>query len=123
MIFIVFMYMAAEFFALDKTDRKIIAALEENSRQSNKAIAKKARANEHVVAYRIQRLINEGIIKKIYCVINRGALFPFISSFASSRAVPMLSPYNAASPVKGSIMPILTVPSVPSGALKPARPI
>ena len=76
MIFIVFMYMAAEFFALDKTDRKIIAALEENSRQSNKAIAKKARANEHVVAYRIQRLINEGIIKKIYCVINRGALFP-----------------------------------------------
>ena len=39
--------MATEFFALDKTDKKIIAALEENSRQSNKAIAKKARANEH----------------------------------------------------------------------------
>lgn len=63
-------------FILDKTDLKIIAALEEDSRQPNKAIAKKAGVNEHVVAYRIQRLLKEGIVKKIYCIINRGALFP-----------------------------------------------
>ena len=64
-----------KFFNLDKTDKKIIAALEQDSRQPNKAIAKKAGVNEHIVAYRIQRLLEEGVVKKIYCIVNRGALF------------------------------------------------
>jgi len=62
-------------FRLDKADRKIIAALEHDSRQPNKAIARSAGISEHVAAYRIQRLFDEGIVKKIYCIINRGALF------------------------------------------------
>jgi len=68
--------MSSEVFRLDKVDLKIIQALEENSRQSNKAIAKKATVNEHVVAYRIKRLFDEQVIKKIYSIIKRGALFP-----------------------------------------------
>jgi len=62
-------------FRLDKVDKKIIAALERDSRQPNKAIARSAGISEHVAAYRIQRLFDEGVVKKIYCIINRGALF------------------------------------------------
>jgi DNA-binding Lrp family transcriptional regulator len=51
---------------LDRVDTKIIAALDQNSRQSNKAIAKKTQTNEHVIAYRIQKLISEGIIQTGY---------------------------------------------------------
>ncbi|GEM_PF-812834 len=70
------MHVPEKIFNLDKTDKKIIAALETDSRMPAKAIAKKAGVNEHVAAYRIQRLFQEGIIKKIYCIVNRGALFP-----------------------------------------------
>ncbi|MDD5163157.1 MAG: AsnC family transcriptional regulator [Candidatus ainarchaeum sp.] len=61
---------------IDKVDLKIIKALEQNSRMPSKAIAKLASVNEHVVAYRIERLVNSGLINKIYCIISRGALFP-----------------------------------------------
>ena len=68
--------MAQGIFNLDKADIKILQALERNSRQPNKAIARKAGVNEHVVAYRIQRMLKEGVIRKIFCIVNRGLLFP-----------------------------------------------
>ena len=68
--------MASDVFKLDALDKRIIAALEKDSRQSNKAIARSVSANEHIVAYRIQRFFQLGIVKKIYCIIARGVLFP-----------------------------------------------
>lgn len=60
---------------LDKTDLRILAALEENSRQPNKAIARKLGINEHVIAYRIQKMLDSGKIRKIYCSIRRGVFY------------------------------------------------
>lgn len=47
---------------LDVKDKKILAQLDLNSRQSLQQIAKKVGLSKQVVAYRIKRLENEGII-------------------------------------------------------------
>ena len=68
--------MVEELIKLDKADKKILMALEENSRYSNKTIAKKTSLNEHVVAYRIKRLFDSGLLKKVCCIVGRGNLYP-----------------------------------------------
>ena len=68
--------MVEDKFKLDKNDKKILMALEENSRYSNKTIARITSLNEHVVAYRIKRMFDSGLVKKICCVIGRGSIYP-----------------------------------------------
>jgi DNA-binding Lrp family transcriptional regulator len=47
---------------LDQTDKNIIYELEQDSRQSLGAIAKKVRLSKQTLHYRIQRLVKEGVI-------------------------------------------------------------
>lgn len=63
-------------FKLNKTDKKILLALEENGRYSNKKISSLVSLNEHVVAYRIKRFFDSGFLRKICAIVSRGALFP-----------------------------------------------
>jgi DNA-binding Lrp family transcriptional regulator len=49
---------------LDTLDRKILAQLDLDSRQSAQEIAKKIKSNKDTVNYRMKRLVDEGIITK-----------------------------------------------------------
>lgn len=49
---------------LDFTDKKILAALHNNSRQSIREVARKTKVPQTTVSRRIRRLKSEGIIKK-----------------------------------------------------------
>lgn len=55
---------------LDLKDRKILYELDLNSRQSNTQIGKKVGLKKDVVAYRIKRMQEEGIIKNFWTAIN-----------------------------------------------------
>lgn len=55
---------------LDLKDRKILLELDFNARQSNSEIAKKVGLSKQGVDYRIKNMINKGIIKGFYPVIN-----------------------------------------------------
>lgn len=55
---------------LDKIDRKILKMLDANSRTPNTVIAKRANISKQLLKYRIDRLIEKGIIRKFYAVIN-----------------------------------------------------
>ncbi len=55
---------------LNDKDRKLIKILDKNSRTSNAAIAKKLGISKQLVAYRIERLVKEGLIEKFYTIIN-----------------------------------------------------
>ena len=55
---------------LNENDRKLIKILDKNSRTSNAAIAKKLGISKPLVAYRIERLVNQGLIEKFYTIIN-----------------------------------------------------
>lgn len=55
---------------MDMKDRKILYQLDLNCRQSNTQIGKKVSLNRDVVAYRINRLQNEGIIRNFFTVID-----------------------------------------------------
>jgi DNA-binding Lrp family transcriptional regulator len=59
---------------LDLKDRKILYELDKNCRQSNSQIAKKVRLSKNAVRYRIDRMIQKGIIKKFHTLINIGKL-------------------------------------------------
>lgn len=54
----------------DTKDRKILAELDINARQSNNQIGKKVGLSKEVVKYRIDRLIEEGVIFRFHTVIN-----------------------------------------------------
>jgi len=59
-----------EKYHLDVKDKKILAELDTNARQSNSQIGKKARLSKEVVKYRIDKMIEAGIIVKFYAIIN-----------------------------------------------------
>ncbi|MEW6295376.1 MAG: winged helix-turn-helix transcriptional regulator [Candidatus Diapherotrites archaeon] len=59
---------------LDSLDRKILFNLDFNARASNSEIAKKSRTSKEVVGYRIKRLIDVGVIKGFYTIIDAARL-------------------------------------------------
>lgn len=59
---------------IDHLDRKILSNLDQNSRQSASSIAKKCRAHKNVVNFRINRLVENGIIRQFVAMISPSAL-------------------------------------------------
>lgn len=59
---------------LDKLDRKILYQLDLNARQTDQAIARNVGASREVVAYRIQRLQEQGLVKGFVTILNHNAL-------------------------------------------------
>jgi DNA-binding Lrp family transcriptional regulator len=59
---------------LDLLDRKILYELDRNSRQSASNIAKKCRVHKNVVSFRINKLVERGIIKQFVAMISPSAL-------------------------------------------------
>lgn len=55
---------------LDKKDREILYQLDLNSRQSDSEMAKKVRLNKNTVWYRINRLVENKVIRKFVTLIN-----------------------------------------------------
>src|SRR5512136_1676871 len=55
---------------IDLKDRKILYELDLNCRQSNTQIGKKVGLKKDVVAYRIKRMQDEGVIKNFWTAIN-----------------------------------------------------
>ncbi len=60
--------------AIDEKDRKILAQLDDDARQSDSEIAKKVGLSKQVVNYRIQKLVEQKIITNFYSIINVGSL-------------------------------------------------
>lgn len=59
---------------LDAKDRQLLYALELNSRQSLKELARQARLSKNAVAYRLKNLQELGVIKHFATVLNVGRL-------------------------------------------------
>ncbi len=59
---------------LDKKDKKILFELSQNSRQTNKEIAKKVGVSEPVAGYRIKRLICNKVITFFHIITNNAKL-------------------------------------------------
>ncbi|UCB58733.1 MAG: winged helix-turn-helix transcriptional regulator, partial [Thermoplasmatales archaeon] len=59
---------------LDLKDRKILYELDLNSRQSDSEIGRKVGLNKGMVNYRINRLIEKGIIRNFYTMIDASRL-------------------------------------------------
>ncbi len=59
---------------LDERDRKILVELDKNSRQTDSEIAKKLGISKQVTNYRIQKIVEKGIISNFYTIINVGSL-------------------------------------------------
>lgn len=57
-------------YKLDEKDKKLLAELDKNARQSNSQIGKKIRLSKEVVKYRIDKLIKNGIIIRFNTIIN-----------------------------------------------------
>jgi len=55
---------------IDLKDKKILAELDNNSRQTDSEIAKKVGLSKQVVNYRIQNLISKDIISNFYTIVN-----------------------------------------------------
>ena len=55
---------------LDAKDLKILIELDKNARQSNNQIGKKVRLSKEVVKYRIDNLIERGVILRFHTIIN-----------------------------------------------------
>lgn len=63
-----------KFASLDLKDRKILYELDNNARQSSSEIGKKTGLSKQVVAYRINKLIQSGVIQKLYAVYDTSKL-------------------------------------------------
>ena len=59
---------------LDLLDKKIISELDENCRQSDAQIARKARTSRAVIGYRIKQLEKKGVISNYITSVNLGKL-------------------------------------------------
>lgn len=59
---------------IDEKDRKILAELDRNARQTDSELAKKVGVSKQVANYRIQKLIDRGIITNFYTIVNVGNL-------------------------------------------------
>jgi Lrp/AsnC family transcriptional regulator, leucine-responsive regulatory protein len=57
-------------YKLDTKDMKILAELDKNARQSNNQIGRKVGLSKEVVKYRIDKLLEEGIIVRFYTITN-----------------------------------------------------
>lgn len=55
---------------LDNLDKRIIAELDRNCRNSNSGIARRLRVSKNVVTYRIKNLEKQGIIRGYYAIID-----------------------------------------------------
>src|SRR3989338_7337073 len=55
---------------LDKIDRKVIKALDVNSRTPDSIIAKRLNLSKQLLKYRIERLLKNGSIERFYTIIN-----------------------------------------------------
>ncbi|OGJ22120.1 hypothetical protein A3K73_07585 [Candidatus Pacearchaeota archaeon RBG_13_36_9] len=64
---------------LDLRDRKILAELDFNARESVSKIAKKVRLSKEVTLYRIRKLEESGIIRDYHAVINNSKLGNYYS--------------------------------------------
>jgi len=63
-----------KFAALEIKDRKILCELDVNARQSASKIGKKVGLSKQVVTYRLNKLIERGIIQKFYAVLDTSKL-------------------------------------------------
>ena len=54
---------------MDEIDRKILIALDENSRKSNSQIAKAARTSKDIVNYRMAKLRRDNILTGFYTML------------------------------------------------------
>ena len=59
---------------IDSKDEKILYELDLNARQTDSEIAKKVKLSREVVAYRIKRFIDKGLIKNFITILNHHAL-------------------------------------------------
>ncbi len=59
---------------MDAKDRKILAELAKNSRMPVQQLARKVRVSREVVAYRMKRLVEQGMITDFYTIIDTSAL-------------------------------------------------
>lgn len=59
---------------VEEKDRKILAELDKNARNTDSNIAKKVRMSKQVVNYRIKNLIDKKVISNFYTVLNIGKL-------------------------------------------------
>jgi DNA-binding Lrp family transcriptional regulator len=59
---------------VDEKDRKILAELDKDAKRPDSDIAKAVRLSKQVVNYRIQRMLQQGIIKLFYINVNVGKL-------------------------------------------------
>lgn len=60
--------------SLGEKDRKILAELDKNARNTDSNIAKKVRLSKQVVNYRIKQVLDKKIISNFYTMINVGKL-------------------------------------------------
>jgi len=74
---------------LDNFDKKLIAELENDSRQTLSQIAKKLRSSQQVISYRIKSLEKRGIISEYYTIIDFSRL-----GYTSYRTMLRLSNLN-----------------------------
>ncbi len=63
-----------KFASLDLKDRKILYELDVNARRSASEIGRKVGLSKQVVTYRINKLIEQGIIQKFYAVLDTSKL-------------------------------------------------
>ncbi|MHA1579074.1 MAG: Lrp/AsnC family transcriptional regulator [Candidatus Freyarchaeota archaeon] len=68
---------------IDETDKKLISILMENSRKSFKDIAKELGTSVITVRKRVQKLVDEGIIKKFTITLNPELFGNRITSFVT----------------------------------------
>ncbi len=57
-------------YILDTKDRKILAELDSDARQSNSEIGKKVGLSKEVVKYRIDKLMERGVILRFHTIVN-----------------------------------------------------
>ena len=101
---------------LDLKDRKILYELDLNCRQSNTQIGKKVGLKKDVVAYRIKRMQDDGVIKNFWTVINTFKLgynvfriyvnFHYVSTQIKNEIIQYFTSYKnawAVASVKGPI--------------------
>ncbi|MDO8480381.1 MAG: winged helix-turn-helix transcriptional regulator [Nanoarchaeota archaeon] len=61
-------------YKIDKLDRKILYELDLNARQPFSQLAKKVRSSKQVVAYRVNRMVERGIITGFFTAIDQSKL-------------------------------------------------
>ncbi len=59
---------------IDKLDRKILAVLDRDARESESMIGRRVRASKQVVGYRMERLEEAGVIENYYTMLDVGSL-------------------------------------------------